>query len=843
MKTNTTVMNSTVTKKGSVLRATLLSFAVAMMGSTTLFGNNITVGTPTLTGRDVSAGANNAANFTMVQFTLSWDNSWRTTVPNNWDAAWVFVKFRLGTTDYRSAPGATNSGTTITVHNTRGLRVGMPVFVNSGTGAFPAGTVITAVNSSTTFTVSSAPTTALSNNAVVRAERIWEHAWLNNTGHAKGSLGATLSIQAGLLDESAAFDPVTNPAMGAYFYRSANGTGTCSTANAQLRWNYAAQGILDNDAVEIQVHAIETVYVPTESYSVDEDGFAESLLLQGIGTNGSTSIIDSSVFGRTVTRVGNPTINASESPFAGTSSISFNGSSDYLSVPANADFDFGSGDFTMEAWVKPTTVSGFRNVMAIAYGAGIWYQYGCALLMNNGQFLFDIYNGCGSTSSYCNVQRVGTGGATFTANNWYHVAITRSVNDFRLFVNGVQQGTTINFTNAITSGGTPYIGHNPSWTCNPCSNSSCCSGLPSPFPGFMKDVRIIKGVNLYSSNFTPPGLPYTHRPSTLNISSENSLTVGGTNSSNLMLSVSPTTANDFSTAATQTLPANYPKGYNGFYSMKYEISQRQWMDFFNTLTTVQRDARDITAISTAPVPGKNSDAQVNRNNISWTSGNATLIGGTFGDVACNFLNWADGAAYAAWAGLRPMSELEYEKAARGPIQPLKGRTSAEILYTSLVQTTAISSGGLNTEVPSPTTANAVFGNNGSVQGPLRVGALATSTSNRAKAGASFWGIMDLSGNLREQVVTLGNTDGRNFVPALGNGVLSRLGNATVSTWPGLVSGEITGATGSGLRGGSWFDASTSLVVSNRLSSNTAVSARSNANGFRAARNLPTSAVQ
>lgn len=71
---------------------------------------------------------------------------------------------------YTSIPGAVGSGTTITVSSTTGLSVGMTVEVISGVGAFAAGTTVTAVVNTTSFTVSAAPTTALSGGAsVVRA--------------------------------------------------------------------------------------------------------------------------------------------------------------------------------------------------------------------------------------------------------------------------------------------------------------------------------------------------------------------------------------------------------------------------------------------------------------------------------------------------------------------------------------------------------------------------------------------------------------------------------------------------------------------------------------------------
>ncbi len=60
------------------------------------FANDIVVSNATLTGQDVSAGVNNPANFTFAEFDINWSNSWRVgTGPNNWDAAWVFVKYRI----------------------------------------------------------------------------------------------------------------------------------------------------------------------------------------------------------------------------------------------------------------------------------------------------------------------------------------------------------------------------------------------------------------------------------------------------------------------------------------------------------------------------------------------------------------------------------------------------------------------------------------------------------------------------------------------------------------------------------------------------------------------------
>ena len=1033
------------------LKKTLKSclwFLMAVASCESMLANNITVSNAILTRRDVSAGVNNVANFSLIQFDLSWENAWRTTTPNSWDAAWVFAKFRLGTDDYLSAPGATNSGNTITVTSTAGLRVGMPVFVNSGTGSFPAGTVITAINNATTFTVSAAPTT-LGGSAVVRAERIWEHCWLNNTGHNKGSIGSNASLQVGLQNEtpgSNTFNATTNPGMGAYLYRSAAGSGSFSSTAAALRWNYGAQGIKDNDIVDIKVFAVEMVQVPQGSYEIQPDISTTSLLINGDGVNGSrnNTITDASTNAFTVTRVGN-VAQGSFSPFCNTGgSAYFDGSGDYLTAPDNAAWAFGSGNFTVEAWYYPTGTSAQQVIVGQWSGVTGSTNLSWVLLTSNNSsmFLRAIVSINGSSVLFDLVSS-----SALTINAWNHVAFVRSGNTFQLYLNGAAAtgGSTtsssalFDATNALsigaTSGGTQtasgYIsnvrivkgtslytssftpsttpltaitntslllnfenaavtdatrqndietvdntqvsttqnrfggssiafdgsgdfltlsdanaldmGNNPfTWECWVFNNSAQSgvwraiyskrnstswyngpilyistantlmlyettnnstwgiNGLASgtafplnqwvhvavtwdgstyrifqngtqvaslalasppavnasnlyigaevgganPLNGFIDDIRITKGAALYTSNFTVPTAPLsTDIPTNaFTISSEGQLTLGGSSAGNLQYRLpSVTVASDFNSTTTQTLPAAFPKGFSGFYCMKYEIVQNQWREFFNTLTSIQKTARDITDAT-----GKNSDAIIFRNNLSWTSGDATLNSNTHGAVSCNYLNWMDGLAYADWAGLRPMTELEYEKAGRGTFNARGGEIASAAFCGSaprLSPAQGITNAGAANETASNSAANAVFGNFAGVQGPIRAGAFARNPGTRSSAGASAYGIMELSGNLWEQVVTMGNSTGRTYTGALGDGLLSSAGHANVSTWPGFVSPAVTTATGSGRRGGSWEDTQDRLRLSDRLESNGAVSTRLRNNGFRAARTLPSLSPQ
>ncbi len=272
--------------------------------------------------------------------------------------------------------------------------------------------------------------------------------------------------------------------------------------------------------------------------------------------------------------------------------------------------------------------------------------------------------------------------------------------------------------------------------------------------------------------------------------------------------------------------ASYPTGYTAFYVMKYEVTEGQWVAFFNTLTGTQKTTRDITAAS-----GKNSDAVTNRNTIAWSSGDATT---TNEDRACSYLSWMDGAAFADWAALRPFTELEFEKIQRGPLAVFNAEYAwGNATITSLASISGTENG---TEVSGTSSANASYSSG--IAGPVRAGIFATSSTSRTTAGAGHYGNMEFSGNLWERTVTVGNSTGRSFTGTHGNGALSSNGNATNSDWPGYSAGEVTGATGSNYRGGAWNASAAILKISDRTTGATTNTTRDAAYGFRAARTAP-----
>jgi hypothetical protein len=157
----------------------------------------------------------------------------------------------------------------------------------------------------------------------------------------------------------------------------------------------------------------------------------------------------------------------------GGSAMYFDGNGDYLTAPSTAVFAFGTGAYTIEAWVYVTS----RSTEASIWATGA--QNNNFLITTGG--LVRLYNG----TSY-------TGTTVIALNTWAHVAVVRTstaTNGAQLFVNGVSDLVFTDTTNQ-TSATTGIIGVN-----NPASNQY--------FPGYIDDLRVTKGYARYTGNFTP----------------------------------------------------------------------------------------------------------------------------------------------------------------------------------------------------------------------------------------------------------------------------------------------------------------------------------------------------
>jgi formylglycine-generating enzyme required for sulfatase activity len=147
---------------------------------------------------------------------------------------------------------------------------------------------------------------------------------------------------------------------------------------------------------------------------------------------------------------------------------------------------------------------------------------------------------------------------------------------------------------------------------------------------------------------------------------------------------------------------------------------------------------------------------------------------------CNYISWDDACAYADWAGLRPMTELEFEKACRGNLKPIAREYPWNTNSKDKLQRVVNISDDL------------VWLN-------LKENDL--TDQNRDQFGASYYWVMNLAGSLWERCVTIGDSVGRAFKGTHGDGNLHPYGFASNADWP---KGS-TETAGFGFRGGGYYE--------------------------------------
>lgn len=264
--------------------------------------------------------------------------------------------------------------------------------------------------------------------------------------------------------------------------------------------------------------------------------------------------------------------------------------------------------------------------------------------------------------------------------------------------------------------------------------------------------------------------------------------------------------------ASGALPAAFPTGYGAFWIQRYETTQGQYADFLNTLSPQQAAARAPGAADfagTRSLPGHYRFSLAQREGL-WQAAQPRW--------SMNWLTWEDGTALADWAGLRPMSELEFEQAARGPLPPVPGEYAWGT--TRIVAIRGFDgedgSGRERALPPDANTSWSPTAQDRPLLGPYAAAALA-GRATREGRGESFWGVADLSGNLVEMAVSAGNPAGRAFVPNHGDGELDEGGRADVPGWPGMGprSAAFSPVAGFGYRGGDFYNPERDLRTSSR----------------------------
>jgi hypothetical protein len=159
----------------------------------------------------------------------------------------------------------------------------------------------------------------------------------------------------------------------------------------------------------------------------------------------------------------------------GTGSITLDGTGDYLSIAASKNFAFGTGDFTIEFWMRSTDGNG--NIIGLVTNAsGNWNLVLASSLMY-------------WQSQYSTTNLLNRSATAILDGAWHHVAFTRASGSNRMFFDGVLQGAAVSDSTNYTAPNAMQVGS---------------SGAYGDLAAHIDDLRITKGYARYTSNFTPP---------------------------------------------------------------------------------------------------------------------------------------------------------------------------------------------------------------------------------------------------------------------------------------------------------------------------------------------------
>ena len=210
------------------------------------------------------------------------------------------------------------------------------------------------------------------------------------------------------------------------------------------------------------------------------------------GTAG-TSILDSSSAPKTITAAGDAQVDTAQFKYA-TGSVIFDGTGDYLSLDDHADWYMGTGDWTIDFWIRPTTLAanmGFFQ-QRVDNDNEVYFEY---LTTSNGVLRLVIRDSASTTcTTYCSAQN-----GNLTINTWHHVAITAKDGVVRITVDGVTQ---------------PMLSPSPllAWpdlaAAFEIGRAINLSGTTEMFTGWIDEFRVSKGIARFSGSFAPMPVAY-----------------------------------------------------------------------------------------------------------------------------------------------------------------------------------------------------------------------------------------------------------------------------------------------------------------------------------------------
>lgn len=222
--------------------------------------------------------------------------------------------------------------------------------------------------------------------------------------------------------------------------------------------------------------------------------YSTKLLLHMDGTNGSTTFIDSSPGTKTITPHGNAQLSTAQKKFSTASGL-FDGDSDWVTAPSSTDWSFGTGNFTIDFWLRKNTSfdSNYRGFCGQYVDSNnYWYFRYKPGILGIAFFYFKVVEGGVVKADY------STSGLSMSTNTWYHIELVRNGTAIYIFVNGVAQSITANTAISTKS--------MPAFSVLFDVGASHSNGLT--FKGYLDEFRVLKGVAAHTTNFTPPTAPY-----------------------------------------------------------------------------------------------------------------------------------------------------------------------------------------------------------------------------------------------------------------------------------------------------------------------------------------------
>jgi hypothetical protein len=282
-------------------------------------------------------------------------------------------------------------------------------------------------------------------------------------------------------------------------------TGTDSTnynvspTTSYIAARYSADNALNGYMSNLRVVKGSSVYSPSSSTLTIPTTPLTAITNTQLLTCQSNRFVDNSASPFTLTVYGTPSVQAFQ-PFPGPTTWSasvlggsgyFDGTGDNLSIANNAAFQFGSGDFTVEAWVyAPSNPPGIGSIVSHSDGASAsGTQFLVRTEGSNTSVVAAVYSG---GTAY-----VATWSSALPIGQWNHVAFTRSGTSTYLWVNGVQRATaSVGSVSLNTTSTALTIGSN-------------ASASADNWLGYISGTRITKGAALYTATFTPPTAPPT----------------------------------------------------------------------------------------------------------------------------------------------------------------------------------------------------------------------------------------------------------------------------------------------------------------------------------------------